>query len=226
MGLYSALNSGLSGISTYQKSVEIVGNNISNVNNPDYSRQKSVLSTKPTLQIGRHIFGQGVALEDIKREYDVFVSNQVMSKTCDLGKEEVKAQPLAELERIFGVGDNSLAKSIDNFFHSWMDLTQNPSGEVERDYVIQQGQHLASSFDSIRDDLVTVKKNINDKLLSTKKSSKMKHQEPHQIVCGMNEMDYWRIFPKSWECRRMKVARDLSPCNYREGFLWFKGKMQ
>ncbi len=166
MGLYAALNSGLSGITAYQRSVEIVGNNISNVNNPDYSRQKSVLSTKPTLQVGKHHFGQGVELEDIKREYDVFVSNQILSESNQLGEEEVKSQPLEELERVLGIGDDTLASDIENFFNSWLDLTQNPGGEVERDYVIQQGQMLASSFDSVRDDLLTVKKNINDKLIS------------------------------------------------------------
>ncbi len=166
MGLSAALNSGLSGIISYQRSVEIVGNNIANVNNDNYSRQKSILSTKPTLQVGKHHFGQGVQLEDIQREYDVFVSNQILSESGSLGEEGVKAKPLEELERVFGMGQNTLASDIENFFNSWLDLTQNPSGEVERDYVIQQGKLLASSFDSIGNELVTVKKNINDKLIS------------------------------------------------------------
>lgn len=166
MGLSAALNSGLSGITSYQRSVEIVSNNIANVNNDNYSRQKSILSTKPTLQVGKHHFGQGVQLEDIQREYDVFVSNQILSESGSLGEEGVKAKPLEELERVFGMGQNTLASDIENFFNSWLDLTQNPSGEVERDYVIQQGKLLASSFDSIGNELVTVKKNINDKLIS------------------------------------------------------------
>ncbi|OQY18233.1 MAG: flagellar hook-associated protein FlgK, partial [Desulfobacteraceae bacterium 4572_35.1] len=126
MGLAAALNTGKTSLFTNQKSIEIAGNNIANVNTAGYSRQKAVLSDFPSLKFGSFFVGQGVKITDITREYDVFVSEQLLDKNQLLGSEDAKATPLAELERIFSIGEDNLATEIDRFFDSWQELSANP----------------------------------------------------------------------------------------------------
>lgn len=166
MGLAAALNTGKTSLFTNQKAIEIAGNNIANVNTEGYSRQKAVFSDFPSLKSGSFFVGQGVKITDITREYDVFVNEQLLDKSQLLGGEDAKATPLAELERVFSVGEDNLATEIDRFFDAWQELSTNPSGQVERDIVVQRGELLASSFNSVARDLDNVSANINEIVLS------------------------------------------------------------
>lgn len=166
MGLAAALNAGKTSLFTNQKSIEITGNNISNVNTEGYSRQKPVFSDFPSLNFGDFFVGQGVKVSGVVRDYDVFVSEQLLDKNQQLGSEDAKSTPLAELERIFSVGDENLATEIDRFFDAWQELSTNPSGQVERDIVIQRGELLAAEFNTIARDLENVQNNINDTVRS------------------------------------------------------------
>lgn len=166
MGLAAALNTGKTSLFANQKAIEITGNNIANVNTEGYSRQKAVYSDFPSLKFGDYFVGQGVKITDITREYDVFVNEQLLDKSQLLGAEDAKATPLAELERVFSVGEENLATEIDRFFDSWQELSANPSGQVERDIVIQRGELLSSSFNTVARDLDNARSNINATILS------------------------------------------------------------
>ncbi|MBN2644231.1 MAG: flagellar hook-associated protein FlgK [Desulfuromonadaceae bacterium] len=166
MGLAAALNTGKTSLFTNQKAIEITGVNIANVNTEGYSRQTAVFSDYPALNFGDYFIGTGVKVSDVQREYDAFISEQLLDKSQQLGAEDAKEAPLAELERIFSVGEENLATEIDRFFDAWQELSANPSGQVERDLVIQRGELLASEFNTISNDLDNVAANINTTVLS------------------------------------------------------------
>ncbi|MGE4343056.1 MAG: flagellar basal body protein [Geoalkalibacter sp.] len=114
-GLMSALNAGKTSLRTSQKAVEIAGNNIANVNTPGYSRQKAVFQPVPSLELRGFFIGQGVNINNIAREHDVFLTRQIHDKSGQLGEESSRAAPMAELERIFSVAENNLSTEIDRF---------------------------------------------------------------------------------------------------------------
>lgn len=165
-GLLDSLVVGKSGVMANQKSMEVIGNNVANVNTPGYSRQTAEMESLPTLQSGRLALGQGVNVDRIVREHDVFVSEQLRETGRNLGRAEAKNVPLQELERAFSMGKDSLATKLDEFFGAWQDLTTNPGGSVERNIVIREGQNLVSSFQEIYAELDKVSSNINHKLRS------------------------------------------------------------
>ena len=165
-GLFTALNAGRTSLEVNQKSMEIIGNNISNVNTEGYSRQSAELTPYPSMNFGGFFVGQGVIVSNVRRDHDTFVTNQLQEKSIEFGLQSGQANPLAELERVFSITDNNLATEIDSFFDSWQELSVNPSGLVERDIVIQRGELLAENFHTITNDLNTVQQNINDSLIS------------------------------------------------------------
>jgi len=165
-GLLTALNAGKTSLITNQKSIEIVGNNIANVNTEGYSRQRADLKQIPAVNFGDFFVGQGVTVSNVSREYDVFINRQLQEKSIAFGEESGRSTPLAELERIFNVSDNNLAADIDKFFDAWQQLTTNPSGQVERDTVLQRGQLMGEAFSNTYNELENVRNNINNKIVS------------------------------------------------------------
>ncbi len=165
-GLITALNAGKTSLATNQKSIEIVGNNVANVNTKGYSRQRAELEQIPSLNFGNFFVGQGVTVANVQRDHDIFITRQMHRKNIDFGEESGRSTPLSEVERLINIGDNSIAAEIDRFFDSWQKLSTNPSGLVERDMVIQRGQLLGSAFRTTMDELNTVRGNINNTILA------------------------------------------------------------
>ncbi len=165
-GLFTALNAGKTALSVNQKSIEIIGNNIANVNTEGYSRQSASLSPYPSMNFGNFFIGQGVVVSDVKRDHDVFVTNMLQEKSIEFGLQEGQTRALSELERIFNISEENISTEINKYFDSWQELSSNPSGLVERDIVIQRGELLTEKFHQTIDGLNKVKDNINDSIVS------------------------------------------------------------
>jgi flagellar hook-associated protein 1 len=142
--LLNALNSGRTSLLTNQKSIEIVGNNIANVNTEGYSRQRAELTQIPAVNFGDFFIGQGVTVSNVSRDYSVFINRQLQDKSIEYGEETGRSNSLTQLERIFSISGRQPCLEIDKFFDAWQELTANPSGQVERDVVIQRGKLWAT----------------------------------------------------------------------------------
>jgi len=165
-GLFTALNAGRTALSVNQKSIEIIGNNISNVNTEGYSRQTADLTPYPSMNFGGFFVGQGVIVSNVSRDHDVFVTNMLQEKSIEFGLQNGQTRALSELERVFNISEENISTDINRFFDSWQELSANPSGLVERDIVIQRGELLSEKFHNTINDLNKIKDNINDSLIS------------------------------------------------------------
>ncbi len=165
-GLNAALNAGRTSLQTNQKAIEITGLNVANVNTEGYSRQSPNLTPYPSLNFGDFFIGTGVQVGSVGRSHDVFLAGQITDKSAEVGLENSMSSPLSELERVLGIGDGSLSDQFDDFFDSWRQLSTNPSGEVERQAVLQQGESIGNSFTSVYNETQQVVKNINTTLVS------------------------------------------------------------
>jgi flagellar hook-associated protein 1 FlgK len=165
-GLLSALNAGRTSLHTNQKSIEIVGNNIANVNTEGYSRQRTELREIPSVIFGDFFVGQGVAVSNVRREHDIFITRQLQEKSIAFGEENSRSLPMRELERVFNISGENLASEVDRFFDAWQELTTNPSGQVERDMVIQRGQLLGDAFRNTYEEMDLISSNINNSIVA------------------------------------------------------------
>jgi flagellar hook-associated protein 1 FlgK len=165
-GLLNALNAGRQSLEVNQKSLEVVGNNIANINTDGYSRQEAVLEPYPSLNFGGFFIGQGVKISDVSREHDVFVEAQIKEKSADFGTQDAMSLPLSELESIFNVTDNNLSSDIDTFFDSLQQLSSDPSDIVLRNNVILQGQVLTTNFNKSVNELNSIQGSINNTIVS------------------------------------------------------------
>jgi flagellar hook-associated protein 1 FlgK len=209
-GLFSALNSARTSLEVNQKSLEVVGNNISNVNTPGYSRQSTTLSTYPAVNFGDFFVGQGVKVSDVRRDHDVFVTNQLRDKVVDFGLYNGQTQSLKELERIFNITEENIATDVDRFFDSWQELSASPSDLVLRDIVIQRGELLSTNFNNTTNSLLTVKENINDAIVSKVSALNSKIEELASLNQAIFNIEIRGQTANSARDKRDTLAKDLA----------------
>ncbi len=165
--LLSALYTGASGIFTNQTAVQVTGNNIANSSTTGYSRQiAQVVSTAPLTQ-GGLTYGTGSAVESIARASDPFIVRQLAALCGAYGEYSAASTPLADIERIVGIGDSCLSSDIDSFFDAWEQLSTYPSGTAERQQVLQEAADLVERFHQIVQQLSEVVHSINISIEST-----------------------------------------------------------
>lgn len=209
-GLLSALNAGKTALGTSQKAVEIAGNNIANVNTPGYSRQVAVFNPVPSLELNGYFIGQGVNIDSIAREHDVFLTRQIHNKAAVLGEEGGRSAPMSELERIFSIGDNSIATEVDRFFDAWAELSTNPAGQTERQIVVQRGELLAERFNSTVTDLRQAQNNINASVESMVTAINPKLQEIADLNLRISTIEISGQGANSDRDRRDMLLEDVS----------------
>lgn len=209
-GLFTALNAGKTSLAVNQKSIEIIGNNISNVNTEGYSRQSAELTPYPSMNFGSFFIGQGVTVTNVKRDHDVFVNNMLQDSSVEYGLQNGQTRALSELERIFTIGEENISTEINRYFDSWQELSANPSGLVERDIVIQQGEQVVDKFHSAINDLNSVKENINDELISKIDGVNSKITEIAELNQRIFQIEIQGQTANSARDRRDLLAKDLA----------------
>lgn len=165
-GLFNALNAARTSLEVNQKSLEIVGNNISNVNTEGYSRQSTQLTPYPSVNFGDFFVGNGVKVENVRRDHDVFLTDQIHEKAAAYGYESGQSRSLSEIERVFAITDDNLATNVDEFFDSWQELSASPADLVLRDTVIGRGELLGTNFANTVNEMDKISANINDEIFS------------------------------------------------------------
>ncbi len=209
-GLVTALNAARTSLEVNQKSIEVVGNNISNVNTEGYSRQSTTLTPYPSMNFGDFFIGQGVKVTDVQRDHDVFVTNQLQNKSVDFGLYNGQSRPLTELERVFNVTEENIATEVDRFFDSWQELSASPSDLVLRDIVIQRGGLLSTKLNNTVNDLSTIQENINDSIISKVDDVNSKVSEIADLNDRIFNIEIRGQSANSARDRRDQLAKELA----------------
>ncbi|MFH0781255.1 MAG: flagellar hook-associated protein FlgK [Pseudomonadota bacterium] len=209
-GLLNALNSARTSLEVNQKSIEITGNNISNVNTVGYSRQKADFETYPAMNFGDFFIGQGVKISNVSRQHDVFIEQQLKQKAVDFGLQDALTRPLSELESVFTITDDNISTDINNFFDSLQELTANPSDLVQRNNVILQGDVLATSFNTTIDQLNSIQENINNTIVSKLDTVNSQLKELADLNDRIYSIEIRGQMANSARDQRDIVAKDLA----------------
>ncbi len=141
---------GRSALNAAQYGLEVTGNNVANVNTPNYSRQRVVYGPGVAVSIGGVPFGTGVSIEEVQRIYDPFLGYQTNNAHGAAEDYSLREQIYTRLESVLYPSDESnLGTLMDDFFNAWQDLSVNPSGTPERNVVLAKGEELTAAFHSL-----------------------------------------------------------------------------
>lgn len=149
-GLTGALNIAKNSLLAFQLATQVIGHNISNVNNENYSRQKIIEGTYPPSPSPVGPIGTGVRVEYIQRFFDVFLERNLNLKYTDFGLFKAEEEGLTILESLFnevaqGVG---FTETLKNFWKAWQTLATNPENLAARTQVLEYGKLIVELFKS------------------------------------------------------------------------------
>jgi flagellar hook-associated protein 1 len=161
--IYGLLSIGQSALLTQQKAIDVTGNNIANVNTPGYSRQRLTIQQSDPVRVDNLTMGTGVTSDpNIQRSYDQFLGMQLNSENQNLGRWDAQNQAMQEVQLNFDESqDNGLSSALGDFWNSWQDLANNPSGVAERTSLVSAGQYLASTINQTYDNVNQLKGDID-----------------------------------------------------------------
>jgi flagellar hook-associated protein 1 FlgK len=156
------LSIGSKALMAQQKGINVTGNNIANVNTPGYSRQRLNMSSDVPIMTGNGLMGSGVKANKVERVYQRFLGVQINHETQSLGQWEAHKDALERVELIFNEsGGYGLNQVMSEFWNAWQDLTNNPSGSVERTVLVAKSEMLTATFAKNYEDLQKIQRDMD-----------------------------------------------------------------
>ena len=162
MDIYGVMTMASSSLLAQQKAINVTGNNIANVNTPGYSRQRVAMETKLPLMSSSGPMTYGVEVGNIERVYDRFLGVQINAESETLGHWEARKDGLEIAEVIFNEsGEFGLSQSINQFWGSWQDLSNDPSSHNERVVLQAHSEVMTGTFNQIYSDLLNAQQGLD-----------------------------------------------------------------
>ncbi|HRP34995.1 MAG TPA: flagellar hook-associated protein FlgK [Gammaproteobacteria bacterium] len=137
---------GTSALLAYQRALSVTGQNIANVGNENYSRQRIDLAVRNPQFSGAGWYGQGVDVVGVQRIADQFVQRQVLDNTAGSARQQVYYQYAQRADNLLADAEAGLAPVLQQFFAAVQDVANDPTSTAARQVLLSQGEALADRF--------------------------------------------------------------------------------
>ncbi len=165
MGVSDVFSIGVSALYAQKTALEVTSENISNVNTPGYSKQTAILEPAMTNLENRFPVGSGVQVAAIKRSYDDFLQQQLVTANSGSGNYNAQQTATQSIQQLFNEFSSAgLGSDLTSFFNAWQDLSNNPSGAAERQAVLAQADTVVQDFHQMNVSLNQIKSDANQTL--------------------------------------------------------------
>ena len=165
LGLFGVLNMGARSMGVQRAGVEVAGQNLANVSNPAYARQRVAITSSITVQSEAGPQGTGSEVANIVSMRNAILDNQIQSEASAHGMLQAKQNALQYAQAALGTqidrmasgaegasaaqgvgGGHSLADSLGELFSAFQSLSSNPTSMAERQTLMMKAESLASQF--------------------------------------------------------------------------------
>jgi flagellar hook-associated protein 1 FlgK len=179
MGLYGTLNLGTRALQTQSQGLAVAGQNLANVNNPAYTRQRLLVQTTGALPSALGSQGTGVSAVAIQRIHDSLLERQIQGEASVSGFWTANQNALQAAQTNLGealdgttrnangttsaVGAQStLATDLDGLFNEFQNLASAPASLAQRGVLLSKAQNLAAQFNQTDGRLASLNGTLND----------------------------------------------------------------
>jgi flagellar hook-associated protein 1 FlgK len=157
---YLTLNTALSGVEAAQEQLDTTGQNITNANTPGYEEQTVNLVEAPSLAVsgsnadGALQLGTGVDAQSITNSGDPYLDaawRQQNGSTYGASTTQTYMQQIQAALNEPNAG--GISAQLSKFWSDWNAVADNPNDAAAQQAVVQQGQQVASAFNSLSGEL-------------------------------------------------------------------------
>ncbi len=149
-----------------EAALEVVGNNISNVNTPGYSRQVPEFeSNAPAIDASGQFLGTGVRIARVSQVVDPLLLRRLLGATSDKAAQGALSDRLGEVAGALNdLQQPSLASAVSGFFDAADALARNPSGVAERLALLGRAGTVVSELNRRSAAIADQQRGIDDRI--------------------------------------------------------------
>ena len=158
------LGIGLSGLTANMAQLTTTGNNISNASTPGYSRQEVVQQEATPQYTGAGYLGNGVEVEQIKRDYSAFLTTQVQQATAASSQSTTYYNEIQQLDNMLGSTTSGLTPALQGFFSDVQGVANNPSDVPTRQTLMSSAQSMVATFQGLAQQMTQIGQDVNSQI--------------------------------------------------------------
>lgn len=163
----SILGIGKSALAAATAGLTTTGHNIANAATPGYSRQVVVQGSAGSQDLGFGYVGKGTQVVEIKRVYNEFLSEQVMSAQTSASRLQTYHTQISRINNQFADSASGLAPTLQDFFKGLQGLASNPALESSRQTVLSSAETLVARFQSLNGQLTEIGDSVNSQVTAS-----------------------------------------------------------
>jgi len=180
LGLFGTLGLAARSLQTQQLGLEVTGQNLANVNNPAYARQRLTITTSPTIPTPLGPQGTGAEGAAIQQIRSSLIDGQIQAETSVGSYWDTMQQDLQSVQANLGEQINTqatgadgttstssqqgISQSLSDLFNAFQSLSTDPSSMAERQVLLQKAQTLASQFNQVSQQLGSLSGDLDQSL--------------------------------------------------------------
>lgn len=153
-------STGLSALTVSQRTMDLIGQNMANINTPGYHRQTALLAAR---SVGSYT-GTGVEITQVRRLRNNLIEDAVTRSTFEIGNMNSQLQVARQLESLFAPGEGSLNNLMERFFNQMEQLSSRPDDIAQRRVVLGGAAGLTSRFNTLSGDMDRLRDGIDSQL--------------------------------------------------------------
>ena len=166
--IFNALHIGYSGLKTSQIAIDTTGHNIANAQNPDYTRQRVVISPNTPLNTTPGDIGLGAKITEIVRIHDEFVYKRLKSSSTDNEYNQFRKETMDEVSSYFPeIDKNGIYNAMQEYFNAWNDFSKNTDDSALKINLAQNTRTFAATIRDTREQIMSVQTSLDDQLKTT-----------------------------------------------------------
>jgi flagellar hook-associated protein 1 FlgK len=149
MNTGSVFNIGVSGLQAAQAGLTTTSHNIANAGTEGFTRQSVIQGSRNPQATGAGFFGQGVAINTVRRQYSEFLAGQVLAAQTQASHLKSFLAQASQLDGILADPAAGMSPAIQDFFGGVQDVAANPASVPSRQAMISLGQSMVARFQSL-----------------------------------------------------------------------------
>lgn len=155
---FLSLQTALSGVEAAQEELATTGNNIANENTTDYEEQSVSLSPSLSLSIaagngaGGMQLGTGVSATGVVNQSDPYLDTAYRAQNAASAAASTTQSYTTQLQSLLGEDNQNsgaISSQLSQFWSDWSSLADNPGNAGAQAAVVDDGQGLANSINSL-----------------------------------------------------------------------------
>ena len=155
---------GVSGLNAAQASLRTASHNISNAATPGFTRQEAMQSTNLPQLTDSGFIGNGVKVDTVRRLYNEFLSNQVVSSQARSSELDTFYAQLSQIDNILADPSVGLNVALTSFFDAVQDVATNPQNYASRQAMLSAGNSLVDRFRLIDGQISALRRSVDDQI--------------------------------------------------------------